>query len=619
MRRNKRKLILAQGVNKFLGESFFEKPEKNSFNPQFVEDCYQYGGKKFVQELTKYGINERGEKLNLLEWHCEYAEFIGDFRVAETLTSGCSQVGKTLFHSLLLSYCLTNGGLNTLWSYDLQLSRDIQVPSNFRPVIERWMKAKGIKKVNNDAKNNTIYQVSGATAQFVYVSTSKVKEGEGSAAAGGIAVGVSRDILFKEERSQYPPGAADPLNRRLDAGRLPSRPIRELGTPGGGNGIEAEIEVADYQFYPHYKCSVCGVSAPLHPKGCLLKKYQGEYLSKTGRPLNWHVDDDNKTVFACSNCGAYLNDETRKSAYFKCLKTGITLREFLDKLPFEEPSERIKAGIILSPLLRIRSPSLPSEMVEEGLNTFNTEDWQQQVLGLPSESNSTAVTLEMFKVAIGKPRITTKADITIAGGDQGRSEDWLWVCEYYLPKDDNLSIAQIIEQTTRHVLFGGDIMRGEVPDTLKYLGVNFGLYDNEPDRSSIAQLCDVTCLEMADQKTGLVDAVSEGIVRDGGSEYPCWKIRNEKFLKQVLSSFLLEKFHLPPEWEKWVGNKSERSPMLHLTSPSFNPATGKWKRGKNNLDDLYYAAMFCEAAFFIWMTQKNQKSGFEKWSDLTKR
>lgn len=594
-----------------------QSTKTNVIKDGFVELCYQQGGKPFVIAVEKWGVNERGDRLTLLPWHKEYIELVGDFRVAETLTSGAAQVGKTLIHTLLLCYCITEGGLSTIWAYDQERSLNIQVPSNFRPVIKAWLKIRNVQtKLGEGTQNNTIFQVKGATAQFVYVSTSKLREQEeGKAAAGSVAVGVSRDILFKEERSQYPPGAGDPLNRRLDAGRLPSRPIRELGTPASGNGIEAEIVNADYHFYPHYRCPHCGEELPLHPKGCLLKPTGKKYLSPSGRPLDW-FSKNGEAYFGCSNCGDHIPDETRKQAWFRCLKTGIDLRDFLSSLPQGVPYKRIKAGIVLSPLLRIRQTNLAQEIINEGLSTLNTDDWQQQGLGEPSETSYTGVTLEVLKSAIALPPPPGKPEFTLAGIDQGRSEYWLWKCAYHLPTDwRSLPIAQVIEQSRRHVLFGGDVMKGEIPDLID--DVDYGIIDNEPDISAAADFCSNTCLEMADQQSSQLDAVKEGVVREGGNEHKCWKLRNEKFLKTVLYGFLMGKYHLPSEWEQWIGKPTERSPLVHLTAPSFDPSTGKWKRPKNHVDDLYYAAMFCEVAFYIHLLHGQKQSGFDLWSAIS--
>lgn len=616
---------LERSLDKVLAESKRTRENVLPHDPlardRFIEQCYQLGGKPFVEAVKKWGVNERGDRLTIYPWHEEYAELIGDFRVKITLASGCAQVGKTLLHTLLVCFCLTEGRLNTLWSYDQERTLDLQVPSNFRPVIRQWLASRNIKvgRSSEGVRNNSLYQLGSVSAQFTYVSTSAKAKNEGGAAAGGIAVGTSRDILFQEERSQYPLGAGDPLVRRLDASRLPSQPIRELGTPGSGNGIELSIESADRYFYPHCTCDNCGRDIALDPKGCLLKPIHrtdaiGEekitYLSETGRPVEWHCESIESTVstatFACSDCGHPIGDEKRKFAWFQCRKTGKTLKEFLAELPQGIPRRRWKVGINLSPLLRLTEYNLAAEIIREGLDTHNTRDWQQQRLGHPSESEQGNITIDMLRGAIAAPRPEIVPDVIVAGVDQGRGEDWLVITGFfYPPLYKRLSVAEIMEKSTRVVLFGGDVQRSAIPDKLKEYRVNYGLIDNEPDRADASELCRVTCLEMADQKPGLKDAVKQTTVFDGGIEYPCWAIRNEMFLKQVLIGFLklgyddLPLYRLPPTWEQWLGNPSERSPLLHLTGPSYDPATGRWTRGQNNVDDIFYAAMFSVAAFYV--------------------
>jgi hypothetical protein len=616
---------LGRTIDKNLSDSNKTKNQVLPHDPmardRFIEQCYQLGGKPFVEAVKLWGVNERGDRLTIYPWHEEYAELIGDFRVKITLASGCAQVGKTLLHTLLVCFCLTEGRLNTLWSYDQERTLDLQVPSNFRPVIRQWLASRDIKvgRSSEGVRNNSLYQLGSVSAQFTYVSTSAKTKNEGGAAAGGIAVGTSRDILLREERSQYPLGAGDPLVRRLDASRLPSQPIRDLGTPGSGNGIELEIETADHYFYPHCTCENCSSVIALDPKGCLLKPIKrtnaiGEdkisFLSETGRPVEWHhesnTDAVNTAMFACVHCGYAIASEKRRLSHFRCLKTGKTLRQFLDDLPVGIPKRRWKIGINLSPLLRITEYNLAAEIIREGIDTHNSRDWQQQRLGHPSESEQGNITLEMLRNAIAAPRPTIKPDIITAGVDQGRGEDWLVITGFfYPPLYKRLSISEIMEKSTRIVLFGGDVQRSAIPEKLREYGVTYGIIDNEPDRADASELCRVTCLEMADQKPGLKDAVKQTTVFDGGIEYPCWAIRNEMFLKQVLIGFLklgyddLPLYRLPPEWEQWFGTPSERSPLIHLTGPSYDSATGRWSRGQNNVDDLFYASMFSLAAFYI--------------------
>ncbi len=614
---------MKKGCDRLLAENP-NQPTQSSLTPDFVKTAYHEGGKPFVAAVEKWGRNERGDRLTLHNWHREYYELIATFYIAEVLATGASQIGKSVAHTLLLCYCITEGGLNTLWSYDQERSLNIQVPSNFRPVIKAWLKAKNIKvKLSEGTQNNTLYQVKGATAQFVYVSTSKLKDGDGSAAAGGIAVGVSRDILFKEERSQYPPGADAPLDRRLDAGRLPSRPIRQIGTPGSGLGIELEIETADYDFHPHTQCPKCKAEFNLTPMGCLLREIKQKnnkpvYLSESGRPVNWHHHNPQSAIasayFACPNCFTEIpkSDRTLK-AWFRCIKTGINLRSFLDSLPKGYPERRIKVGICLSPLLRETEYNLATEIIREGLETSNPADWSQQRCGIASTTGATNVSLDMLKSAIALMPRLGKPDFILAGIDQGRAEDWLWICAYFLPEDrTSLSTAEVIEQTTRVVLFGGDVVRDAIPEKLKEYGVVYGIIDNEPDRADASDLCRVSCLEMADQKPGQKDAAVESTVNDGGIEYPCWHIRSEKFLKTVVVAFAMEKYCLPSDWDIWLGMMgNERSPITHLSAPSYDPKSGKWKRGKNNIDDLYYAAMFCEVAFYLHLDSYQSDVSFD--------
>lgn len=579
----------------------------------------------FIKAIQTKGSNERKEKIKLTTWYIELLEAIADFRIGVTYVTGCSQLGKTLSHINLNCYCVEELGLNSLWSYDFEASLDIQVPSNFRPVIEKWLI--NANKINGrGARNNKIYQVGAATAQFTYVSTTSKKNSNKQqlAAAGGVAVGVARDILFKEERSQYPLGAADPLNRRLDASRVVTKPHRELGTPGGGAGIEAEIKLADHYFYPHFECSHCQSKLPLNPKGCLLQEIKinhpvlGEkiaYLSESGRPVQWFCKDKNDPVntayFGCPKCDKEIDKEARGKAWYQCLYKQITLREYLDTLPEKElSSKRLKIGLCISPLLRIEVTNTAAEIIEEGLSTGNTADWQQQRLGLESEQGINKITLELLQAATGAPVPDRKHDVRIAGCDAGTGAHWLWIMDCYLPENAvNLPIEKIIEQTVRKVIFGQGITKTKLAEMA--LKIDYGLIDNQPDRDWATHFVNShSSFEMADQKAGLRDAVQEILVDDGGIKSPCWNIRNEKFLKSVLNGFVLTQdgyplYRLPASWDKYKNNlKSDRNPFKHLMAMSYDPYSGKWIRPANHVDDIYHAAMFAEAAFYLWLTQK---------------
>lgn len=200
--------------------------------------------------------------------------------------------------------------------------------------------------------------------------------------------------------------------------------------------------------------------------------------------------------------------------------------------------------------------------------------------------------------------------IVLAGIDCGRSSDWIWVCRYHIPSKTYKNINQLSDNVLREVLFAGDILKTDIKDLLLEYKVKFGLIDNEPDIDKAARICENTCLEMADQKTGQFEEYKLATVVDGGIEYSCWKIRNEKFLKQVQTLFITpftdggSLIRLPLEWERWYGDNSERSPFRHLKALEYKPESGKWERPNDHIDDIYFAASFSEAAFYIYMEDK---------------
>lgn len=611
----------------------------------FVERSYEVGGADFVRAVELHGRTDRSQALDLPRWFREFLSGIGDLRIPHALTTGPAQCGKTLGHNLLNAYLVTEGRLNTFTVYDLERTLNRNVPLQFKPTLARWMEAKGIslrsqtarKKTGLDSgssQNNTLIQVNDGAAMFGYASTSTAQRQDKTAAAGSSVISLTADALFMDERSKFTPGAAGPLPRRLDASILPTRPVRELGTPGAGLGIEAVIKTADIHFYPHYRCPYCAVERPLDPKGCLLTPFDTvdpagnpvvRFISESGRPIAktqpdgsmdayWHHRDSGNAIatayFGCSVCGGELPDQVRNDAWFQCLKTGQRLTDFLAKLD-DEWSQGIKRNyriaFHLTPLTRIRETNEAEAIVKEGLETANPIDWQQQRLGHPSESDINSVPIESIIAAIDAVRPAGEPDFILAGVDQGRGEDWLWVCRYYLPEGwQRLKTEEVMQRTLREVVFGGDVMRSHLDEKIDEYGVTFGLIDNEPDRSDAAALCIRTVLGMADQRPNLADAVKRGKVKDGGELLDCWFLRNAKFLKQVLTNFLTladdgaPLYRLPPSWDQWLTNTTgERSPVRHLTGPSYDPGSGEWIRGEGNIDDLYYAAMFCETAFYI--------------------
>ena len=617
----RRKLEAAADGSTYGDARYLERRQKQRHD--FIESAYELGGQGFTDRVRRYGCTEKGERLSLSPWFEEALMIVGDLRLHHVLTTGCAQVGKTLINNLLVADCLTTGRLNTCWFYDSRTNLDANVPMQSQPVIEFWVAQMGEDgyrfKRNRDRTINTRYQVEGATAIFSYVSTTRLlpAKREGTAVAGGAAVSFQADIAFLEERSQYPPGAADPIPRRLDASMLPTRPIRELGTPGGGQGIEASMGDVDHYFYPHFTCANCEQLHPLDPKGCLLRsstirdplgRPKISFLSESGRPLTWFHSDPEYPVdsayFGCPNCGHPIADEQRYNAKFCCRYTGVWAADFTKSLTAGVPDRHWKIGLHFSPLSRVElADQLAPQIIKSGFDSVNSDDWQQQRLGHPSEHQTNMVTLEMLRLAMAAPKLDRRPSYTLAGVDIGRSEDWVVIADFYLPSDAySLTPGQLFEQTVRQVRFAGGVFRERIPEMLDDYGVEYGLVDNEPSRESSMKLCQGSCLEMADQ-LNIREPLKETIVEDGGLAYKCWQIRNVKFMSAVLEGFLLRAedehslYRLPSEWDQWVGNPSDMSPLIHLSAP-WRDADGQWHRGQNNVDDIFFACVFLEAAFY---------------------
>jgi hypothetical protein len=573
---------------------------------------------EFWQEVQRFGIDYRGDRLKLRNWHREYCEIISDFRIAETYTTGAAQVGKTVIHTFFLIYLITEKQLNTIWTYAQERTLNKLVPRQFRSMIREYLKLKGVQvKQSEGTKNNTLYQYHRANGSFTYTSTSNPTS-SGLAAAGGVLVGEDCDVAFLEERSQYPPGSDSAIRNRLDASRISTQPVRQLGTPGGGLGIEAEIDKCAYYFYPHVICQGCREAIALNPKGTLLKIVHEKYLSESGRPIDWYHSDiqnaKDTAYFACPHCDRAIDDNHRtQTAFFQCLNTKIPWAQFKTQIPNHQTT-RLKLGINLSPLLRETSFNLASDLIQKGFDTSDPNNWQQQTLGLPSESGNTAITLEMLKSAIAAPTPSGTPSFVLSGIDQGRQQLWGVIIGYYLPDNwELMTFWELSDRTIRKVFWAGDIVQGEIQEKLQTYGVHYGLIDNEPNISLGSELCEITgVLEIADQVMGQFDEFKEGIVNDWGVEYPCWKIRSDKYLRQVLNGFAVKHedyplYRLPDYWSEWLNKPSELSPLRHLTSVAYDPSSGRWQRPKDHIDDVYYAFHFCEAAFAIYLREHSDR------------
>jgi len=617
-------------VKKLKSESKQLKKSHQTMRQEFLDDVWARGGKGFLARVEKYGRTERNTPLDLSPFYREYLECIGDFRIAHTLTLAPAQLGKTLGHTLLVCDTATVGRLSPAWFYAQFSSLSVNVGIQFQPVIEHYIQALAKDGITFNRERDRVqlqrFQIEQQTVFFSFVSTNnKVSANAGGlATVGGAAASFTADgPLIFEERSQWLPGAADPLPRRLDASLIASKPIRELSTAGGGGGIEAGFKGLDGDFYPAVECPHCGEIIFIDPKGCLLKAFeridsQGQstiaYLSESGRPQEWfHKDPEdpvNTAHFACSHCHSELTQDTLQEATFRCRDRGVWLRDFLDAIPPGIPTKNLKVGLRFSPLSRKTKINLAADIIKSGLTAVDSRDFSEQVLGHPSETVATSLTMPILKRSIDAPGPSRVPEVRLAGIDQARGQYWLCAADFCPPAGwRDMSTEEVIDKTVRNYVFMADIPVRLVPNKLLELKVNYCLVDNEPDRRAAAELQRTTVCQLADQIDGLKDAIKKVEVEEGGTKIPAWQLRNEKFLNQMMTSFLLNSLddghplaRLPNDFTRWMSTPVENSPLRHLMDLRYDPYLGRFVK-VTGVDHLAYAAMFMEAAYYIWLTR----------------
>jgi len=627
--------ILKELANQYLEQSKREQEDENLKARESAIALLENGQayEQFISDLEQWGTNEKGEPLRIRPWTREYCRFLSDIRLKEKYVSGCAQSGKSLFCIMFYLWLVVEAQLNALYVFAEVSVKDKMLDIQMKPILRYWLDKKGIKlKAKDNVQNKQVIQVKSGNGILGAAGT-RNRNNEGRAAASSNIVSFSTDLALCDERSQYVHGAIDPIYRRLDASRLSTQPIILTGTPGSGNGIEAEIDRADHYFYPHTYCPHCGEESSLHPLGNLLKpktvineagEEETSWFSESGKPDNWFYKDENDPIgtayFACNHCGRELDQESRINSHFTCLYTGKRLTDFLDNLDAND-TKNWKCGINISPLLRESSKNVAADIINSGLIASNVADYHQQRLGIPSQETSGNLTIDDIKRCIYAPDPEFhrfQESFVLAGIDTGRSFDYLVVIEYVLPLGwEAMEPEEVIEKTCRLMLFGGAINRSETKQVLDYYEVEHGLIDNEPDRTTSAQLAKDYGFDMADQKENQSDDVKRLSVLDGGQQFDCWGLRTGKFMRQVKNSYLLKYsdgyplMRLPPTWENWLNNPIETSPIRHMTSVTYDGESGKWIRPNDHNDDTFFANMFCEASFYLKLTGNHQYA--EKW------
>ena len=364
----------------------------------YLRESLRYSGAiAAVDRIFVYGRNESGEALANSAWFRDQLRLTADLRLRHVLTTGASQVSKSLGNYLVAIDALVNGQINLGWFYASRQSMHNQQPDQFQAMIGYWLENSG-QRSQTQRESVTRYSVDLATANFSYANSSS--EGtRGGAAEGKEQASFQASMLFLEERSSWK--STVDVTPRLGASRILSKPIRELGTPGAGLGIERAMLEAAHVFCPGLHCPHCDRLTYLDPKGALLKAVEDErthrprWFNARGEIMDFWSSDGTPggAYVACLNCGGSIPREAIAHCRLYSRQTGQLAEQWQTSLPDGEIFGDTIA-IYLSPLLRWPSdPYRVVELVSEGLSPGNSSIYQQNKLGHQSETDAAGVTL----------------------------------------------------------------------------------------------------------------------------------------------------------------------------------------------------------------------------------
>lgn len=623
-----KKSLFERHNTKVLLNPFINAVETNNASLMPIVD-FEAGGQWFLDCMVNNGVNEKGEKLRISKPILDAALLIGDLRINTVSTSGGAQIFKTLIHLQLVSALITVGKKDFAWVYPQANLIPKLVPTGFKPVVSAWESQFKLerKAKSTDSKSMSLHQSTHGTGRFISAanSGSASKEMSGVATANTNVVAFSSDLAIYEERSQYLQKNVDTIRRRFLQGRIPSFPERLIGTPGNGSGIEMEINQADYCFISHIDCKGCGKSSTLSPLGALITPISTDdagrkiYFEANGKPRDWWYKDPNDRIgsayFGCEHCGHEITFEDRMGSYFKCTKTNVLLLDLLATMPYGYREKRISVGLILTPLIRDSKSSTAETIIRSGIQSANTQDWQQQELGIPTSLSTGGITLDSIKRSIGSDIPNWQPDFVYFGLDQGRAEHWVVQIKYRLPAeslyDRDLTSIEKYEMAHREITICKNIQNEELDSII--MQCHGGAIDNEPDRSWADNIArsyrGIVLFDQVSQRSlnGLMHKPI--IVQSGGNKIEAVAIDTHRFQNHILSFFngkysidadtTVPQISLPKSVD--YQDVSDKSLVRHLTSSSRDPDRGLWVRPEDKNDDILKAFVGCELKFYLKM------------------
>jgi hypothetical protein len=503
------------------------------------------------QAIERYGRTEQGEPIACSGWFADYANVLGRMETELVVVQGCSQVGKSL--AALMWMCqMAKMGHRVLFVLPTltALQRNLRV--QVQPIASHW----GINPIGTQS-----WDVGKGKILMGYASTSAGagSSREGLATVGGILSSISADAVLVDEASQISADALAPVFRRLDRGRIPSKPKRLISTPGAGGGIERFARDIKTQLYPLQLCHNCKKAYRLDPRECLFTK-----VAQSGWVEEWHTDEQGNPAIVCPSCNT---PSKQIEAYFEQLQIA-------------------ECAIHLTPLLRggDAAGNILSSMREAQRNTSSSPtDWIQQSLGESSESiGGGMLRVRLSDFELPPPVETLELIGKFTGIDQGiRSHHIANIIAFTNPLGRLVVKVLDIATTTDEGL----------RDRLTDFSPDFALGDLAPDRTLMANLVDeYNQLYPALQKYNL-GAFKRNDLPIGSDTIDGFELPDKAF------PVIFEAFN---SGRVTFLNPPDATTKQHLTAVKYDVGAKKVVRPQDHNDDQFFSLYFAVSAALIW-------------------
>jgi hypothetical protein len=582
---------------------------------------------ELLEDLKRYGVNEQLQPLQFYRLFEEGLRLVGDLRIGCVYTTGVAQFAKTITNSLVNAWFGQRLGLVSSYVWPLQSSVDVYQPQQHRPLLDHFaLTVSKAKVVKTSSSSNRLYSVGIGRNIFHAASKGSAVQNADNAEVGAASASYTADCVFMEEASQINQKLISPLISRVEKSVSPQSPQRILGTMGGGAGIELSIaQNAEYQFEPYCHCTNCGEEAHLHPFGTILKSHieinpvsgepEEKFLSNTGNVSDWFTDENDNPIIVCNHCQQELDDASRLNSYFKCIKSGLTVPEFLEQVVIPEwETRRIQISINFTCSARQKPGRLVARaIIDESRTPSNLADFIQQRLGFSSSALGGSISQDNINSAFARYPLVKGTPITIMGVDQGRQNYYVSCVQFR--HDETLSDPQELWNSVRaNVLFLDAVPSTELPNLISQYKVQAGCIDSKPSIAFAHQIREETGLVLGEQfaNMSISDDIRPGIIKDAGMEFPVFKFRTSKPARAVMDAFISGRISLHPDLQQHNDLRPD-SFARHLRAVSWDSEIASIKKSPDGRDDLFFSLMFAFLAYSIYI-QDPQEILMQSWS-----